>query len=184
MKRRVFLGTVMSALVALSAAPQAQTLDPENTLYLETKFGRTVIKLRPDLAPNHVARIKKLAREGFYNNIKFHRVIPGFMAQTGDPTGTGTGNSSYPDLKAEFSLTPYERGTVGMARTAQSNDTANSQFFITYARSSFLNGKYTVFGEVVSGMEHIDKLRKGKDQSGMVTNPDIMKSLRVAADVK
>ncbi|NNF79928.1 MAG: peptidylprolyl isomerase, partial [Rhizobiales bacterium] len=115
MKRRVFLGTVLSALVALSAAPQAQTLDPENTLYLETKFGRTVIKLRPDLAPNHVAHIKKLAREGFYNNIKFHRVIPGFMAQTGDPTGTGTGGSNYPDLRSEFSLTPYERGTVGMA---------------------------------------------------------------------
>lgn len=183
MKRRVFLGTVLSALVALSAAPQAQSLDPENTLYLETKYGRTVIKLRPDLAPNHVAHIKKLAREGFYNNIKFHRVIPGFMAQTGDPTGTGTGGSKYPDIKAEFSLTPYERGTVGMAR-AQSPHSANSQFFITYARSSFLNGKYTVFGEVVSGMEHIDKLRKGKDQSGMVTNPDIMKSLRVAADVK
>ena len=183
MKRRVFLGTVLSALVAFSAAPQAQTLDPENTLYLETKFGRTVIKLRPDLAPKHVAHIKKLAREGFYNNIKFHRVMPGFMAQTGDPTGTGTGGSKYPDLKAEFSLTPYERGTVGMAR-AQNPDSANSQFFITYARSSFLNGKYTVFGEVVSGMEHIDKLRKGKDGSGMVTNPDIMKSLRVAADVK
>ncbi len=183
MKRRVFLGTMLSALVALSAAPQAQTLDPENTLYLETKFGRTVIKLRPDLAPNHVAHIKKLAREGFYNNIKFHRVMPGFMAQTGDPTGTGTGGSELPNLKAEFSLTPYERGTVGMAR-AQNPDSANSQFFITYARSSFLNGKYTVFGEVVSGMEHIDKLRKGKDGSGMVTNPDIMKSLRVAADVK
>ena len=183
MKRRVFLGTVLSALVAFSAAPQAQELDPENTLYLETKFGRTVIKLRPDLAPNHVAHIKKLAREGFYNNIKFHRVMAGFMAQTGDPTGTGTGGSKYPDLKAEFSLTPYERGTVGMAR-AQDPNSANSQFFITYARSSFLNGKYTVFGEVVSGMEHIDKLRKGKDGSGMVTNPDIMKSLRVAADVK
>lgn len=183
MKRRVFLGTVLSALVALSAAPQAQTLDPENTLYLETKFGRTVIKLRPDLAPNHVAQIKKLAREGFYNNIKFHRVIPGFMAQTGDPTGTGTGGSKLPDLKSEFSLIPYERGTVGMARS-QNPHSANSQFFITYARSSFLNGKYTVFGEVVSGMEHIDKLRKGKDGSGMVTNPDIMKSLRVAADVK
>ena len=183
MKRRVFLGTVLSALVAFSAAPQAQNLDPENTLYLETKYGRTVIKLRPDLAPNHVSHIKKLAREGFYNNIKFHRVIDGFMAQTGDPTGTGTGGSKYPDLKAEFSLTPYERGTVGMAR-AQNPHSANSQFFITYARSSFLNGKYTVFGEVVSGMEHIDKLRKGTDQSGMVRNPDIMKSLRVAADVK
>ena len=183
MKKRVFLRTVLSALVAFSAAPQAQELDPENTLYLETKFGRTVIKLRPDLAPNHVAHIKKLAREGFYNNIKFHRVMAGFMAQTGDPTGTGTGGSKYPDLKAEFSLTPYERGTVGMAR-AQDPNSANSQFFITYARSSFLNGKYTVFGEVVSGMEHIDKLRKGKDGSGMVTNPDIMKSLRVAADVK
>ncbi len=107
MKRRVFLGTMLSALVALSAAPQAQTLDPENTLYLETKFGRTVIKLRPDLAPNHVSQIKKLAREGFYNNIKFHRVMPGFMAHTGDPTGTGTVGSELPNLKADVSLTPY-----------------------------------------------------------------------------
>ncbi|MEM7427017.1 MAG: peptidylprolyl isomerase [Pseudomonadota bacterium] len=183
MKRRLFLGAIAAGLLAGAAPAGAQNLDPENTLYLQTKFGRTVIQLRPDLAPNHVARVKQLAREKFYDGIPFHRVIAGFMAQTGDPTGTGTGGSDRPDLRAEFSLTPYERGVVGMARSSHPHS-ANSQFFITYKRSTFLNGKYTVFGQVVSGMEHIDRLRKGAQGSGTVRNPDQMLSLRVAADVK
>ncbi len=184
MKRRLFLGAIAAGLIAGAVSTQAQGLDPENTLFLETKFGRTVIKLRPDLAPKHVEHIKKLAREKFYDGIKFHRVMQGFMAQTGDPTGTGGGGSKYPDLRAEFSLQPFERGVVGMARSPGNNHSGNSQFFIMYARNSGLNGKYTVWGEVVSGMEHIDKLRKGVPGSGRVANPDIMKSLRVAADVK
>ena len=171
-------------LVAVLAVPsQALTLDPENTVYLDTKYGRVVIRLRPDLAPKHVERIKKLTREGFYNGLKFHRVIEGFMAQTGDPTGTGRGGSKYPDLRAEFSLQPYERGVVGMARSSNPHS-ANSQFFIMFARNSGLNGKYTVWGEVVSGMEYIDKVRRGSGSGGVVRNPDVMKSLRVAADVK
>lgn len=183
MKRRLFLGAVAAGMLAGAVSGNAQGLDPENTIYLQTKFGRTVIKLRPDLAPKHVARIKKLAREKFYDGIKWHRVMSGFMAQAGDPTGTGGGGSKYPNLRAEFSLQPYERGVVGMARTSDPHS-ANSQFFIMYARNSGLNGKYTVWGQVVSGMEHIDKLRKGVSGSGMVRNPDVIKSMRVAADVK
>ena len=186
MKRRFVLTSAFAAMVALAfpaVSPSAQGLDPENTIYLDTKFGRTVIQLRPDLAPNHVKRIKQLAREGFYDGVKFHRVIEGFMAQTGDPTGTGTGGSKHPDLRAEFSLAPFERGTVGMARS-QSPNSANSQFFICFSRSSFLNGKYTVFGQVVSGMEFIDKIRRGSGQSGMVSNPDVIKKMQVAADAK
>src|SRR5918998_6833707 len=138
--------------------------DGENTLILETTKGRVVIELRPDLAPNHVERIKTLAREGFYDNVPFHRVIEGFMAQTGDPSGTGTGGSKLPDLKAEFSAEPHVRGTCSMARTNQPN-TANSQFFICFDDARFLDKQYTVWGQVESGMEHVDALPKGEPPS-------------------
>lgn len=153
--------------------------DPENTLYLDLSYGRVVIELLPDMAPKHVARIKELTREGFYNGIVFHRVIKGFMAQTGDPTGTGQGGSDYPDLRAEFNLEPFERGTLGMARS-QHPDSANSQFFICFEESPFLNGQYTVFGRVVAGMDYVDQIKLGEPPA----NPDTIVRLQVAADVK
>jgi len=153
--------------------------DPENLLYLQLKDGRVTIRLRPDLAPKHVAQIKTLARRGFYDGIVFHRVIDGFMAQTGDPTGTGTGGSDLPDLPAEFSREPFKRGTCGMARSA-SPDSANSQFFICFASAPFLNGQYTVWGEVISGMEFVDRIKRGEPPQ----NPDRIVSMKVAADVK
>ncbi|HVV93997.1 MAG TPA: peptidylprolyl isomerase [Hyphomicrobiales bacterium] len=160
------------------------TQDPENTLILELRTGEVAIALRPDLAPGHVERIKTLTRQGFYDGVVFHRVIPGFMAQTGDPTGTGTGGSKLPDLKAEFTKTPFVRGTVGMARSA-SPDSANSQFFICYGRAPWLNGQYTVVGEVVSGMENADKLKKGAGESGMVADhPDRIVKATVATNPK
>lgn len=169
--------------VAMLVAP-AFAADMENTLYLDTKDGRVTINLRPDLAPNHVAHIKKLTREGFYDGIVFHRVIPGFMAQTGDPTGTGTGGSKYPDLKAEFSQANFARGVLGMARS-QNPDSANSQFFIMFAEGAFLNGKYTVFGEVTDGMKHVDAIKKGgKSNNGQVSDPDKIIKLQVAADAQ
>jgi peptidylprolyl isomerase len=140
-------------------------------LYLDLKEGRVVIELRPDLAPKHVERIKELTRTGFYDGIVFHRVIPGFMAQTGDPTGTGTGRSDKPNLKAEFSNERHVRGTVSMARSA-SPDSANSQFFICFEDAPWLDGQYTVWGRVVSGMEHVDAIKKGDGNSGAVSNPD------------
>ena len=165
-----------------AAAPDAN--DPENALVIETKTGKVVIQLRPDLAPKHVERIKKLAREGFYNGIVFHRVIPGFMAQTGDPTGTGAGGSKYPDMAAEFSLTPFESGTLGAARS-QSPNSANSQFFITFQRTPNLNGQYTVFGKVIEGMTNIDQVKKGSEQNnGQVDNPDKMLKVYILADAK
>jgi cyclophilin family peptidyl-prolyl cis-trans isomerase len=170
------------ALPVMPAAAQGLPAgaDPQNTLIIETTQGRVVVKLRSDIAPGHAARLKQLAREKFYDNVPFHRVIPGFMAQTGDgKNGNGTGGSSYPNLKAEFSQVPFKRGIVGMAR-AQSNDSANSQFFIMYADGDFLNGKYTVVGEVLSGMEVVDKIKKGEP----VPDPDKMVTVRVAADVK
>ena len=145
----------------------AQYDDPENTLVIETSQGTVVIAMRPDLAPNHVEHIKKLAREGFYDGIVFHRVIDGFMAQTGDPTGTGTGSSKYPNLKQEFSTEPHVRGTASMAR-AQNPDSANSQFFICFDDAPFLNRQYTVWGKVVEGMENVDKIKRGEP----VANPD------------
>jgi len=163
---------------ALIVAMATQAADPENTLLIELKDGVVTVELYPDEAPNHVARIKELAREGFYDGIVFHRVIPGFMAQTGDPTGTGTGGSGKPDLKAEFSRTlQFERGTIGMARTANPNS-ANSQFFICFAPTPHLNGQYTIWGKVVSGMEHVDKIAAGEPPA----NPDRMISVKVAAD--
>jgi peptidylprolyl isomerase len=152
--------------------------DPENTLIIETTKGPVVIEMRPDLAPNHVAHIKKLAREHFYDGVVFHRVIDGFMAQTGDPTGTGTGSSSYPDLEQEFSAEPHVRGTASMAR-AQNPNSANSQFFICFEDARFLDRQYTVWGKVIEGMENVDKIKRGEP----VRDPDKMVSVRVAADV-
>lgn len=152
--------------------------DPQNTILLDTKYGRVIIKLRSDIAPRHAERIKQLSREGFYNNVPFHRVIAGFMAQTGDgQRGDGTGNSKYPNLKAEFSSVPFKRGVVGMARATDPNS-ANSQFFIMFADGAFLNGQYTVIGEVVSGMDVVDKLKKGEPPA----DPDKILKMQVAAD--
>lgn len=157
-------------------------LDPENTLHLELKDGLVVIELLPDIAPDHVAQIKALTREGFYDGIVFHRVIEGFMAQTGDPTGTGMGGSNRPNLKAEFSKTPHVRGTVSMARSSSPNS-ANSQFFICFDDAEFLNGQYTVWGQVVEGMDFVDAIRKGdKRDNGSVSDPDKIISMRITAD--
>ncbi len=150
-------------------------VDPENTLYMDLERGRVVIRLRPDLAPGHVDRIKELASEGFYDGTPFHRVIEGFMAQGGDPTGTGTGGSPKPNLKAEFSSAKHLRGTCSMAR-AQNPNSANSQFFICFADAPFLDRQYTIWGEVVEGMEHVDKIKRGEP----VQNPDRIKTMRVA----
>lgn len=152
--------------------------DPENTLIIETTQGNVVIALRPDLAPNHVERIKQLARDNFYDGIAFHRVIDGFMAQTGCPHGTGTGGSDLPNLSAEFNKEPHVRGTCSMAR-AQSPNSANSQFFICFDDASFLDGQYTVWGQVIEGMDNVDKIKRGEP----VQNPDKMISVRVATDV-
>jgi peptidylprolyl isomerase len=149
--------------------------DEGNLLTLETTKGEVVIRLRPDLAPNHVAHIKKLVGEGFYDGIVFHRVIDGFMAQTGCPHGTGTGGSKYPNLKAEFSSTPHVRGTASMARAA-SPDSANSQFFICFTKAGFLDGQYTVWGEVISGMENVDKIKRGEP----VRDPDKIVSAKIS----
>lgn len=159
--------------------------DRENILLMDLKDGRVVIELRPDLAPKHVERIKTLARQGFYDGTPFHRVIEGFMAQGGDPTGTGTGGSPLPNLPAEFSppaKARFIRGTCGMARTQDPNS-ANSQFFIMFAPAASLDGQYTIWGRVVSGMEAVDKIKRGSGSSGMVREPDKLIRLRVAADV-
>ena len=160
-------------------------LDPQNTILLVTAYGRIVIKLRADLAPKHAERIKTLAREKFYDNVPFHRVIPGFMAQTGDGgRGDGTGGSKYPNLPAEFSNVPFKRGIVGMAR-ATSPNSANSQFFIMFDEAPSLDGQYTVIGEVVSGMAAVDKIKKGSEaNNGAVSNPDRIVHMQVAADAK
>jgi len=176
---------VAALLVAAPAIAQPVALppgaDPQNTLIVDTTQGRIVIKLRNDIAPQHAARLKQLTRDGFYNGVPFHRVIAGFMAQTGDgQNGNGTGGSKYPDLKAEFSQVPFKRGTVGMARKGNSNDSANSQWFICYGDASFLNGQYTVIGEVLSGMDVVDKIKKGEP----VQNPDKMVKVQIAAEAK
>ncbi len=184
MKHGVFAAFMLFVFGALAGPASAASPDPENTLYLDLKHGRVVIELLPKLAPKHVERIKTLTREGFYNGHKFHRVIPGFMAQTGDPTGTGTGGSDYHDLKAEFSRAKFLRGTLGMARS-QSEDSANSQFFICFKPSPWLNRKYTVFGRVISGMEFVDKIKKGDPRSGAVSGKaDTIIKMQIAADVK
>ena len=154
--------------------------DLENTIYLDLKDGRVVIELRPDLAPNHVARIKEFTRQGFYDGLKWHRVIDGFMAQTGDPKGLGTGGSGK-NIDAEFSEELHVRGTVSMARS-QKPDSADSQFFIVFAPSKWLDGQYTVWGEVTEGMDHVDQIKKGEDNSGRVEDPDVIVRMQVAAD--
>ena len=166
--------------MSASAAP---VLDPENTIYLDLPDGRVVIQLRPDLAPKHVARIKELARTGFYDGLSFHRVIPGFMAQTGDPRGDGTGGSGQ-KLKAEFSEEHHLRGTVSMARAA-SPDSGDSQFFICFAPAPYLDEQYTIWGQVISGMEFVDKIKAGSSSNnGTVSDPTKIVHMRVAADVK
>lgn len=157
----------------------AEIKDPENTLILETTKGKVTIELMPDLAPKHVARVKELAREKFYDGIVFHRVIDDFMAQTGDPTGTGMGGSDKPDLEAEFSNMSHVRGTCSMARS-QSPNSANSQFFICFADSPWLNRQYSVWGQVVDGMDNIDQIKRGEP----VQDPDSIVSMRVAADAE
>jgi peptidylprolyl isomerase len=174
------LAVLLAALVSLSAPALAQS-DPQNTLVLETTKGPVVIRLRNDVAPQHAARLKQLARDGFYNNAPFHRVIAGFMAQTGDgDRGDGRGKSKYPDLKQEFSSVPFRRGIVGMARGGHSVDSGNCQFFITYADAPHLNGQYTVVGEVVSGMDNVDRIKKGEP----VADPDRIVRAFVQADKK
>lgn len=178
MIRKLFATLVAFFLLPIIAGAAA---DLENTLYLELKDGRVEIELRPDLAPNHVARIKELVREGFYDGVVFHRVIEDFMAQTGDPTGTGTGGSGQ-KLKAEFNDAKHLRGTVSMAR-ANHPDSADSQFFIVFKPAPFLDRQYTVWGQVISGMEYVDNIKKGGPNNGMVDDPDRIISLKVAADV-
>jgi peptidylprolyl isomerase len=181
---------IFAVLFAIAPALAQQGLpagaDLANTLIIDTSQGRIVVKLRNDIAPKHAERLKQLARDKYYDNVPFHRVIAGFMAQTGDgQRGDGTGGSKYPDLPAEFSDVPYKRGIVGMARTNNPNS-ANSQFFIMFADGAWpqLNRQYTVVGEVLSGMDVVDKLKKGDPRSGAVAEPDKMVSVKVAADVK
>lgn len=182
-KFSIALSFILTLMMATMDEPLALTIkDPENTLYLDLKDGRVVIEMRPDLAPNHVARIKQLVREGFYDGIVFHRVIGGFMAQTGDPTGTGSHGSGQ-TIDAEFSDEPHVRGTVSMARTNDINS-ADSQFFIVFARSKHLDNKYTVWGKVIDGMRAVAKIKRGAQGSGRVTNPDKIIRMQVAADVK
>jgi peptidylprolyl isomerase len=169
-------------LLAVSAAWAAE--DAADTVILTTKHGKVVIRLRPDWAPKHVAQIETLVKRKFYDGIVFHRVIPGFMAQTGDPTGTGAGKSDLPDIPAEFNKTHFARGIVGMARSSDP-DSANSQFFITTADAGFLDGQYTAFGEVVSGMDVVDKIKAGtQENNGQVTNPDKIVTMRMASEAK
>ncbi|WP_024578029.1 MULTISPECIES: peptidylprolyl isomerase [unclassified Afipia] len=173
------LAAIVLATPAFSQALPAG-LDKANTIVIDTTKGRVIVKLRTDLAPQHAERIKQLARDGYYNNVPFHRVIEGFMAQTGDGQRfNGTGGSKYPNLPAEFSNVPFKRGIVGMARSSEPNS-ANSQFFIMFADGSFLNGKYTVVGEVVSGMDVVDKIKRGEP----VQDPDKMVKVQVASDIK
>jgi peptidylprolyl isomerase len=172
------IGLIMTLTEAAKAA------DPENTLVMELENGTVVIEMLPDVAPKHVARIKELVRQGFYDGVVFHRVMDGFMAQTGDPTGTGTGGSGQ-RIQAEFSTVPFTRGTVGMAR-AQDPNSADSQFFIMFADGAFLNGQYTVWGRVIEGMDVVDKIKKAPAgrQSGMVDDPDHIVSMKVQADIQ
>ena len=181
-----FLAALIVAAPALAQSLPAN-LDKKNAIVIDTTKGRIVIQLRTDIAPKHAERIEQLARDGYYNNVPFHRVIEGFMAQTGDGQNfNGTGGSKYPNLKQEFSSTPFKRGTGGMARRGDSVDSANSQFFICLGDASFLNNQYTVIGEVVQGMDVVDKLKKAPpgSQSGTVTDPDKMLKVQVASDMK
>jgi peptidylprolyl isomerase len=177
-----FTRRALVALPLLAALPALADDAPTHTIDLKTKYGDVVIKLLPDVAPKHVKQIQTLVARHFYDGLKFHRVIPGFMAQTGDPKGDGTGGSDLPNIPLEASATPFKRGTVGMAR-AQDPDSANSQFFICTGDAAFLNGNYTVVGEVVSGMDAIDKLKHGTEaNNGAVKNPDKIISMTFVAD--
>ncbi len=182
MKKLALIAALCAALptftLAQTAAPKA---DPANTLVIELKTGKVLIGMRPDLAPKHVERIKMLTKEGFYNNIKFHRVITGFMAQTGDPKGTGSGGSKYPDVPAEFTPEVFARGTIGAART-QNPNSANSQFFICFTDQGCksLTGQYTVWGKVIEGMEHVDQIARGEPPAV----PDVMQKVYILADKK
>lgn len=172
---------VLFAAAGIAAGGPAGAQDLENTLYLDLESGRVTIEMRPDVAPTHVARIKELTRQGFYDGLLFHRVIEGFMAQTGDPKGDGTGGSGQ-KLEAEFNQLNFERGTVGMAR-AQNPNSGDSQFFIMFAAAPHLNGQYTVWGQVVDGMEHVDNIKRGHPaMNGSVENPDKIVRMQVAAD--
>jgi peptidylprolyl isomerase len=180
MMRLLALLAVLICVAPAHAQKLPAGVDPQDTIVIDTNKGRVVVKLRPDLAPKHAERIKQLARDKYYDNVPFHRVIDGFMAQTGDGQNkNGTGGSKYPNLGAEFSNVPFKRGIVGMARSNDPNS-ANSQFFIMYADGAFLNGKYTVVGEVVSGMDVVDKIKKGEP----VADPDRMTRVQVGADIK
>ena len=180
MIRILALVAALVCAVPAIAQPLPANLDKANAIVIDTTKGRIVVKLRTDLAPQHAERIKQLARDGYYNNVPFHRVIEGFMAQTGDGKNfNGTGGSKYPNLAAEFSNVPFKRGIVGMARSA-SVDSANSQFFIMFAEGASLNGKYTVIGEVVAGMDVVDKIKRGEP----VADPDKMVKVQVASDIK
>lgn len=170
--------TGIAAIMLIGGSMTAQAQDMNNLLYMDLPYGRVVIEMKPDLAPQHVERIKTLTRKGFYDGIVFHRVIDGFMAQTGDPTGTGTGGSDLPDLKAEFNSYNFGRGAIGMARTSDPNS-ANSQFFICFDDCSFLNNQYTVWGQVIDGMEFVDRIKRGEPPA----DPDKILRMVVAADV-
>jgi peptidylprolyl isomerase len=179
--RTWLMGIAMTIPLVLGGG--AGAADPQNVLLMQLKDGTVVIEMRPDLAPKHVARIKELTRQGFYDGLVFHRVIDGFMAQTGDPKGNGTGGSGV-KLPAEFSKQPFVRGTLGMAR-AQDPNSGDSQFFICFAAATFLDGQYTVWGQVIDGMQYVDKIKRGDERrNGTVTSPDKIVSMKVAADVK
>jgi cyclophilin family peptidyl-prolyl cis-trans isomerase len=186
MRRRTVIASagLLGALGFVPGAARAQLApDPQNTLLMDLKQGQVTILMFPDIAPKHVERIKTLTRQGFYDGTAFHRVIEGFMAQGGDPTGTGTGGSKLPDLPAEFGPRQFLRGVCGMARTSNPNS-ANSQFFIMFAPAPSLNGQYTVWGQVVKGMEFVDQIKRGTGPNGTVQNPDRIVRMRVAADVR
>ena len=182
MHRRTLIAS--TAALAIAAPALAAETDPENTIYLDLKQGRVVIRLLPEVAPKTVAQIKTLARQGFYDGTPFHRVIEGFMAQGGDPTGTGSGGSKLPNVPLEASQRHFVRGVCGMAR-ASDPDSGNSQFFIMFAPAPALDGKYTIWGQVVSGMEYVDEIKRGGGSNGIVSgDPDRIVHMRVAADVK
>ena len=183
-RRALALATLAGLLAGPALAQGAAPADPQNLVYLDTKDGRIAIRLRPDLAPKHAEQIRTLTKRGFYDGLVFHRVIGGFMAQTGDPKGNGTGGSDLPNIPAEFSSEPFRRGTVGMARS-QSPNSANSQFFICFGDASFLNNQYTVVGQVTAGMDVVDKIKKGDGaNNGTVSSPDKIVRMRLAADAK
>ncbi|MBP5215770.1 MAG: peptidylprolyl isomerase [Alphaproteobacteria bacterium] len=179
--KKTILAFLASLLLSLGAHA-ADVQNPDDTLVLKLKDGDVIIQMYPDVAPNHVARIKELVRHGFYDGLKFHRVIEGFMAQTGDPRGDGTGGSGK-SLKAEFNNKHHGRGAVSMARAA-SPDSADSQFFICFEDAGFLDGQYTVWGQVISGMEYVDNIKRGTGRNGMVTDPDIIISMKVLSDIQ